>query len=629
MEHDIDIDSVTLPIPPNALGYFSSAIVQLVSHKRGTYVKIPPGYILLGMFGWRVYAKVNPLQKAAICDYISSNDPVVVHSPENDKFSVGCIPVGMQCFIAALNSANVTEVLLAGYGFKCPKSTMSFLNNLERLSNSSCVPVYDVGRNYAEMSRPPIPLFSMPRPGKTYGMLLGRSGSVEYYITHWPQPGVKVRVIVYPRVVHLAKTFLGSTYKKIPTTIGGLRKRLESVREKFNELKNVSPARFVGYRVEVTVIGNLSLDEACTIAEPFIPRPGVLPGSVTMSDQVSLEQYIGIVEQAIQIANNVCRGRSGRHCTRDQSRAMTRVYNALGLVSRIILINMYLSTRTPIRTTVAQVDPRPMIDRAPVSPVTIGPPGSLSHLEEVVRADKLLKWTTNPRLRDADKRDWVCVRRRCGGRCTKSFPCKLGLAYWAVETYGSNWPLHLQSYPSTPPQAQSPASAVSHTLTPQSSPCEQLSPISDCELSSPPVFSPNQSPSVSPPPAFSPNPSGNLSVSQQLELEINRAEALLVTRVAPKCSHFLCGIRRNGAITKTFATKRGLAEWAVETYGTIDWSSHLLCRSPSSVASSPGGRNDRLVHTVMRMRLISEESRKIVYSCPRPQNGGTEGDLNY
>ena len=48
----------------------------------------------------------------------------------------------------------------------------------------------------------------------------------------------------------------------------------------------------------------------------------------------------------------------------------------------------------------------------------------------------------------------------------------------------------------------------------------------------------------------------------------------------------------------------------------------------TDLASSPGGRNDRLVYTVMRMRLISEKSRKIVYSCPRPQNGGTEGDLN-
>ena len=46
-----------------------------------------------------------------------------------------------------------------------------------------------------------------------------------------------------------------------------------------------------------------------------------------------------------------------------------------------------------------------------------------------------------------------------------------------------------------------------------------------------------------------------------------------------------------------------------------------------SVASSPGGRNDCLVHTVLHMRLISEESRKIVYSCSRPQNGGTEGVL--
>ena len=49
---------------------------------------------------------------------------------------------------------------------------------------------------------------------------------------------------------------------------------------------------------------------------------------------------------------------------------------------------------------------------------------------------------------------------------------------------------------------------------------------------------------------------------------------------------------------------------------------------PDILASSPGGRNDCLVHTVMRMRLISEESQKIVYSCPRPQNGGTEGDSN-
>ena len=47
-----------------------------------------------------------------------------------------------------------------------------------------------------------------------------------------------------------------------------------------------------------------------------------------------------------------------------------------------------------------------------------------------------------------------------------------------------------------------------------------------------------------------------------------------------------------------------------------------------NLASSPGGKNDRLVHTVMRMRLISEESWKIVYSCPRLQNGSTEGDLN-
>ena len=58
---------------------------------------------------------------------------------------------------------------------------------------------------------------------------------------------------------------------------------------------------------------------------------------------------------------------------------------------------------------------------------------------------------------------------------------------------------------------------------------------------------------------------------------------------------------------------------------------HTTCKHAWQMSqilpSSPGGRNDRLVHTVMRMRLISEKSWKIVYSCPRPQNGGTEGRL--
>ena len=129
---------------------------------------------------------------------------------------------------------------------------------------------------------------------------------------------------------------------------------------------------------------------------------------------------------------------------------MTKVYNAVGLVSKIIIINMNLSTRTITArtTTLAQVDP---IEHAQANPVTIGACGSFSYLQEIPCTEMLLKWTTNPVLKSNEhKRDWICVHRY-GACCTKSFATKMSLAYWAVDTYGNNWPLHLQSNPSTPP----------------------------------------------------------------------------------------------------------------------------------------------------------------------------------
>ena len=65
-------------------------------------------------------------------------------SPNATKFITGTI-----CFIDALNNAQVKEVLFLGYGFKCPKREVSFVDNLEpRARKSSLMPVYDIGHNY-------------------------------------------------------------------------------------------------------------------------------------------------------------------------------------------------------------------------------------------------------------------------------------------------------------------------------------------------------------------------------------------------------------------------------------------------------------------------------------------------
>ena len=64
IEHDID--NIMLPIVPNALHFFTSAVIYLMSYEVSSAVKIPEGCLFLGAFGWKVYAKIDDITKRNI-----------------------------------------------------------------------------------------------------------------------------------------------------------------------------------------------------------------------------------------------------------------------------------------------------------------------------------------------------------------------------------------------------------------------------------------------------------------------------------------------------------------------------------------------------------------------------------
>lgn len=557
IEHDID--RVMLSIAPDALKLFKNTIIYLVSYEVSKFVTIPNGYTLLGTFGWRVYAKIDELQKKHICDSICANGPIVAPSPDATKFITGTICVAMPCFIDALNNAQVKEVLFLGYGFKCPKREVSFVDNLEpRARKSSLMPVYDIGHNFESLT---IPLFSVPRPGQVYRMLLGRAGSVSFYATA-PKPNTSIRVIYYPRVVHLVKCYVGASYRQdMPCTIKGMKSRLDKVKEQLGlMIANTPPERFSGYRVEVTVTGNVSLEEAYIMAKRVIPKPGDLPQPVTLAAEVTLQEYQSTATSAIEEAQDICRGRGNNQVTTLHRKLLARVYNALGLST--LTLKIALDSEV---CTIAGAIARHRVhddDDVSINPIPIGPPTSESFLNEVLRAEKLLRTTRNPKA----QQNWVCGIKIVGGGLTKSFATKMGLAYWAVDTCGNKWPHRLQT---TPERTPSP-STHSRTPTPLPSPSPpQLSPVSTNGA----VFSPEPSPEPAPVP------------HSWKKTEMKLVEQVLKIRTAPRNSNLWCAMSKLGGCTKSFETKKKLLWWVVDTYGR-KWSEYLLTHT-QCVAPTP------------------------------------------
>lgn len=157
----------------------------------------------------------------------------------------------MEVFISALlGTTGVTQVVLFGFGMKCPFDMLGELDDLERpLARTPGTPLkIDVGLTKLSVD---MPTFSTIDRGKTFRMFLtnDHSGSVQYPL----DPNVSVTVTVYPTVLHLVKTHLDG-HVMIPKTILGMRRKLIRIKKLYTDFGRYDPSCFTGYRQEVTFV---------------------------------------------------------------------------------------------------------------------------------------------------------------------------------------------------------------------------------------------------------------------------------------------------------------------------------------------------------------------------------------
>ena len=482
----------------------------------------------------------------------------------------------MPTFAESLIFAGVEEVILQVYGYKCEEySLIEFLDSLERPLCCTYTPRFDVGYNCRLAAG--IPLFTMPRSaGNTFRLFLRRDvGSVEYYVDA-PDPNVSIRIVVYQRVVHMAKMYI-KNYEYIPKSFNCVRSRVRACALAWQKYRELDVDKFSGFRVEATVTGHITLGRALEIIRLLLPSR-VVPSCVVTSGHISVQDYLAQVDETIKVALCELRGSSGRDLTRNDRIVVARMYNALGLWSRswignVILtgrVGRYYSTR-PSRTTIN-----------PTIPITSSE--SFSHWEEMIRAEALLRTRPiDPSVHRRQRKSGGVFGILAWGSSTKEFRDKRELAHWGVSNYGREWPRYLR-HDSPRPQARN------NNQSPSPPPADQPQPIS-CS----PDQSPTQdghhlpdgtNPSSVQPPACTQNES--LTTLLVPCNEVSQAERFLYTR-RPGCSTkegWVCGIRMpGGGITPSFPTKRDLAHWAVNTFGK-EWHHRLKVTSPPPSHSS-------------------------------------------
>ena len=523
---------------------------------------IDPDYILLCTFGWRVFGKLSENETKAVCEHISMNGPAVepCYSLEPRRFTLGQITVYMPTFADGLIFAGVEEVILQAHGYKCEEvSFTDFFDSLERPLRCMYTPRFDIGYNC--QSPAGIPLFTMPHSaGKTFRLFLRRDvGSVEYLVDA-PDPNVSVRIVVYQRVVHMAKMFY-KNYESIPKSHVGVRSRVQACALAWHKYRELDVEKLSGYRVEVTVAGHITLGRAREIVRYLLPAR-VVPSCVVTSGHISVQDYLAQADETIKVALCELRGCSGRDLTRNDRIVVARMYNALGLWSRRWIGHVVLTQRVgkyyrmPIKTGTI----------SPTIPITSSE--SFFHWEEMIRAEALLR--TGPIDPNARRhRSKSVFGILAWGRNTKGFRDKRELAHWAVSQYGREWPRYLRhNPPRNPPPADQP----------------QVS------------CSPDQLPT----PDGHHLPASTGGTSRQVlcvragdcteDDEVSQAEKLLYTRRPIRCTKegWVCSVKKaDGAITPAFPSKRDLAHWAVSTFGK-EWHHHLKVTSlpPSRPSSS-------------------------------------------
>lgn len=177
--------------------------------------------------------------------------------------STGRALIPTSVFIHCLQQADCDTLRLKAYGQKMPIDARFLTTEPADLDHPwSIHNEWDVGQNF---DSPFIWLFRSAtgrRHGVThYPMMIPGSqdfGTVNVKLTHNHQ---HFSVKIYPRIVHVIKSFNSRLLANLPKSVGAARKQLRTALAMIHSLSGKTPTELGGFRIEVTV-KSTSLEEA-------------------------------------------------------------------------------------------------------------------------------------------------------------------------------------------------------------------------------------------------------------------------------------------------------------------------------------------------------------------------------
>jgi len=256
--------------------------------------------------------------------------------------SIGKAHVSTAVFIRCLEQVGCQTIRLKEYGQKMPidqefiKTEPAEINHQWSIHNE-----WDLGITFTS---PHIWLFGSETGRqhgfKRYPMAVPCSldyGTVNLDVTHDRQ---NFSVKIYPRIVHVIKSFNSSLQSNIPRTLSGVRNQVSAAARMLHNLSGKDETSLGGFRIEVTVKAK-SLQEATArinrtnFLEPSYwlghgpgPHARKTVSARLLPRQAFLDNALWIQQQATDL--NIFLGDSNAKPSSRQLRALTDILNAVG-----------------------------------------------------------------------------------------------------------------------------------------------------------------------------------------------------------------------------------------------------------------------------------------------------------
>jgi hypothetical protein len=344
-----DVDRWELVMSPNTyLSRFRTTLstVQLVNRKpqrqlKQTFHQGPKfsSWLLLAKSVHTIW--VHPKFKNDIISWLDRYQSVQAgKDPLQASAGQSLIPTSV--FVYCLNKAGCDSLRIKAYGQKLPL-TDRFLQAEPAEANHRLAVhnEWDIGTNF---DSPYIWLFdsaSGRRSGiQRYPMLVPGSrdyGTVNVKMIHRNQ---HYSLKIYPRMVHVIKSFNSQLQKTIPQSLHGVKTQLQSAVNMVNNLSGKDANALGGFRIEVTVKA-VSLAEAVRKVNntPYLnpsywlgygdgPR-SLKPLSARLVSRKNLLDNANWIQQKA-VADGIFNGTDANRPTRIQLKALVDIFNALG-----------------------------------------------------------------------------------------------------------------------------------------------------------------------------------------------------------------------------------------------------------------------------------------------------------